>query len=51
MEIEIGAFGMIFLAALAVAAQAVKRRGDVLHGPYIERGFSKRFAAITALRN
>jgi hypothetical protein len=27
----------------------VKRRRDVLHGPYIESGFSKRLAAVTAL--
>jgi hypothetical protein len=49
MEIEITAFGMLFFATLAIGAKVVKRRRDVLHGPFIERGFSKRFAAIAAL--
>ena len=46
MEIAISALGLLFLAALTFAVQAVKRRSDVLYGPYIERGFSKRLATI-----
>jgi hypothetical protein len=46
MEIAISAFGLLLLAALTVAVQAVKRRSDVLSGPYIESGFSKRLATI-----
>jgi hypothetical protein len=46
MEIAISALGLLFLAALTVAVQAVKRRSDVLYGPYIEGGFSKRLATI-----
>jgi|KBSMisStaDraftv2_1062788.scaffolds.fasta_scaffold652110_2 hypothetical protein len=49
MDIEVGAFVVFFLVTLTFAAQAVKRRRDVLHGPYIESGFSKRLAAVTAL--
>jgi hypothetical protein len=49
MEIEIGTLGLLFLVALIVAALVMKRRSDVLHGPYVERGFSKRLAAIAAL--
>ena len=46
MEIAISALGLLFLVALTVAMQAVKRRSDVLYGPYIECGFSKRLATI-----
>jgi hypothetical protein len=49
MDIEISVFGLLFLVALTLATKTVKRRSDVLHGPYIERGFSKRLAAIAAL--
>jgi hypothetical protein len=40
MEIEASVFGLLLLVALIVVAQAVKRRSDVLHGHYIESGFS-----------
>jgi hypothetical protein len=46
MEIAISALGLLLLAGLTVAVQVVKRRSDVLYGPYIEGGFSKRLATI-----
>jgi hypothetical protein len=49
MEMEISAFGLVLLAALTVVTLVVKRRSDVLHGPYIECGFRKRLSAIAAL--
>ncbi len=48
MEIEMAAVGAMLLIAMIAAAHAEKLRRDVLHGPYIERGFNKRFAAIAA---
>jgi hypothetical protein len=48
MEIEMAALAALSVIAIIAAAQAVKLRRDVLHGPYIQHGFSERFAAIAA---
>ena len=49
MEIEMSAFGLLFLVALAFATYAINRRSDVLHGTYSESDFNRRFAAIAQL--